>query len=196
MILVDTQPPTEQPTAPEKPRLEWKHVVSLSFAIGISLLIFLYHEQLGDLKHFAYAGAFVAMLIGNATVILPVPGLIIVYLLGSELNPLLLGLSAGPGAALGEMTAYFAGYGGSALIDNMKVYQQVKKWMERYGIVVITIMAAIPNPVFDMAGIVAGSLKLKWWQFLLAATVGKIIQCILIALAGSLSIGWVRGFLD
>jgi uncharacterized membrane protein YdjX (TVP38/TMEM64 family) len=63
-------------------------------------------------------------------------------------------------------------------------------------LIVIALMAAVPNPVFDMAGIVAGSLKLKWWQFLLAAAVGKIIQSTLIAYAGAWSIGWVRGFLE
>jgi uncharacterized membrane protein YdjX (TVP38/TMEM64 family) len=186
---------TEQSSS-EPQRFGWKHVVSLSFAVGISLLIFFYYEQLGDLQELAYAGAFLAMLIGNATVILPVPGLIIVYLLGGTLNPILLGLAAGPGAALGEMTGYFAGYGGSALIDNLKLYTRIKGWMEKYGLVVISILAAIPNPAFDMAGIIAGSMRLKWWQFLLAAAVGKTVQATLIALAGSLSIGWIRGFLD
>jgi membrane protein YqaA with SNARE-associated domain len=170
-----------QPQEPKNTRLELKHILSLGFAVGISLLIFIYHKQLGDLQHFAYAGAFVAMLIGNATVILPVPGLIIVYLLGGTLNPLLLGLSAGPGAALGEMTGYFAGYGGSAIIDNLKVYHTIKRWMEKYGLIVIAVLAAIPNPVFDMAGIIAGTLKLKWWQFLLVAMVGKTIQALMIA---------------
>lgn len=193
---MENEQAVEPQSSPEKPRLELKHIFSLGFAVGISVLIFLFYDRLGDLEHLAYAGAFIAMLIGNATVILPVPGLIIVYILGGTLNPLLLGLSAGPGAALGEMTGYFAGYGGSAIIDNLKVYQTIKRWMEKYGLVVIAVLAAIPNPVFDMAGIVAGSLKLKWWQFLIAAVIGKTIQATMIAYAGHFSIGWVRGFLD
>lgn len=188
-------PIAEKPSS-EPQRFGWKHVASLSFAIGVTLLIFFYHEQLGDLQHFAYAGAFLAMLIGNATLILPVPGLIIVYLLGGTLNPFLLGLAAGPGAALGELTGYFAGYGGSALIDNLGLYNRIKGWMEKYGLIVISILAAIPNPAFDMAGIIAGSMRLKWWQFLLAAVIGKTVQATFIALAGSLSIGWIRGFLE
>src|SRR5688572_30257581 len=173
-----------------------KHFVSLSFALGLSVLIYLNYDRLGDLKEFAYLGAFIAMLVGNATVILPVPGLIIVYILGGTLNPFLLGLAAGPGAAIGEMTGYLTGYGGSALIDNTRLYARIKGWMEKYGLVVISLLAAIPNPAFDMAGIVAGSLRVKWWQFLIAAAIGKTIQATLIALAGDLSIGWVKGFLD
>ncbi len=198
------EPTIAEATSAEEPAVKpneiqkfgWKHVLSLSVAVIVTVSIVLFYDKLGDLQHLAYGGAFLAMLIGNATVILPVPGLIIVYVLGGALNPLLLGLAAGPGAALGEMTGYFAGYGGSALIDNMKLYHRIRGWMERYGLIVITLLAAIPNPVFDMAGIVAGSLRLKWWQFLLAAWIGKTIQAVLIACAGALSIGWVRGLLN
>ncbi len=174
----------------------WRHALALLVAAGITAAILLSYQRLGDLRHLAYGGAFLAMLLGNATLILPVPGLIIVYVLGATLNPLLLGLAAGPGAALGEMTGYFAGYGGSAFVDNLKLYQRIKGWMERYGLIVITALAAIPNPAFDMAGVVAGSLRLRWWQFLIAAALGKTLQAILIAYAGHFSIGWVRGFLE
>lgn len=173
-----------------------KHLISILFAVGVTALVVIFQEQLRELEHLAYAGAFLAMLIGNATVILPVPGLIFVFALGGTLNPLLVGLVAGPGAALGELTGFAAGYGGSAIIDNLKLYQTVKRWMERYGPVVITAMAAIPNPVFDMAGLVAGALRMKWWQFLIAAWIGKTIQGLLIAYAGALSLGWVEQYLS
>ena len=70
---------------------------------------------------------------GNATIILPVPGLIFVFALGHTLNPLVVGLVAGPGAALGELTGYLAGYGSSAVIDNLKLYHRIQGWMEKYG---------------------------------------------------------------
>jgi membrane protein YqaA with SNARE-associated domain len=105
------------------------------------------------------------------------------------------GLFAGPGAALGELTGYAAGYGSSAIVDNLKLYKLVSKWMGRYGPIIITLMAAVPNPVFDMAGLVAGSLRMKWWHFLIAAWIGKTIQSILVAYAGALSMGWIEQFL-
>jgi membrane protein YqaA with SNARE-associated domain len=199
MEPTSTEEPLSQQSAVESgesQKFGWKHVLSLSVAVAATAGIVLFYDKLGNFQHLAYGGAFLAMLIGNATVILPVPGLIVVYVLGGTLNPLLLGLAAGPGAALGEMTGYFAGYGGSALIDNMKLYHRIRGWMEKYGLLVIVVLSAIPNPVFDMAGIVAGSLRLKWWQFLIAAWIGKTIQALLIAYAGSLSIGWVRGLLN
>ena len=188
-------PPNQQESERDEQSFGLKHVLSIAFAVGITVLIFAFRNQLRDLDKLAYAGAFLSMLIGNATVILPVPGLIFVFALGGTLNPFLVGLIAGPGAAIGEMTGYAAGYGGSAVIDNFKLYHRIKGWMERYGLIVITLLAAIPNPLFDMAGIVAGSLRVKWWQFLLAAWFGKTIQALFIAYAGLLSIGWVEQYL-
>ena len=173
-------------------RFGWKHVASLGFAIGVTLAIFIFREHLRNLDKLAYLGAFLAMLVGNATLILPVPGLIFVFALGHTLNPLLVGLIAGPGAALGEMTGYIAGYGGSAAVDDFKVYTRIKGWMEKYGLVPITVLAAVPNPLFDMAGIVSGSLRIPWWKFLVAAWIGKTIQALIIAYGGALSLGWVE----
>ncbi len=172
-----------------------KHVLMIAFAVGITLAIYAFRDRLRELQHLAYAGAFLAMLIGNATIILPVPGLIFVFALGGTLNPLLVGLVAGPGAALGELSGYLAGYGGSAVVDNLELYWRIRRWMERYGLIVITLLAAIPNPLFDVAGIVAGSMRIKWWQFLIAAWVGKTLQGVAVALAGALSLGWVEQLL-
>lgn len=186
--------PAEAP-AFERQQFSWRHAASIGFALTVTLLIFAFRDRLQDLEELAYAGAFLAMLIGNATLILPVPGLIFVFALGHTLNPLLVGLIAGPGAALGEMTGYLAGYGGSAALDDLDVYRRVKGWMERYGLATIAVLAAIPNPLFDMAGIVAGSMRIKWWRFVLAAWVGKTAQAIFIAHAGALSLGWVEQLL-
>lgn len=187
---------TEKQAASEKEKFSLKHVLALVFAVGITIGIYAFREQLRQLEHLSYLGAFLAMLLGNATLILPVPGLIFVFVLGATLNPLLVGLVAGPGAALGEMTGYAAGFGGSAVIDNFTLYHRIKGWMEKYGLAVITVLAAIPNPVFDMAGIVAGSLRIQWWRFLIAAWIGKTIQAVFIAYAGALSLGWVEKLLE
>jgi uncharacterized membrane protein YdjX (TVP38/TMEM64 family) len=172
-----------------------RHALAILGAVAITVLIVVFQDKLRGLGHLAYLGAFLTMLIGNATVILPVPGLAVVFALGATLNPLLLGLAAGPGAALGELTGYLMGYGGSAVADNLKVYQTIERWMERYGIVVIAVLAAIPNPLFDVAGMVAGVMRIRWWHFLLAALLGKTIQALVVAYAGSLSLGWVQEFL-
>jgi uncharacterized membrane protein YdjX (TVP38/TMEM64 family) len=173
----------------------WRQALAIIFAIGITILVVVYQDKLRELENLAYGGAFLVMLIGNSTVILPVPGLIVVYALGNVLNPLLVGLIAGVGAALGEITGYIAGYGGSAVIERSKLYNSIRKWMERYGTIVITLMAAVPNPVFDMAGLIAGSMRMRWWRFMIAAWIGKTIQATLTAYAGAVSLDWFKQIL-
>lgn len=194
-----TVPGDPPPPGGVEPRDEqsfgWGHALSIALAVGITAGIVVFEDRIVGLSHLAYTGAFLAMLIGNATVILPVPGLIVVFALGGSLSPLLVGLAAGPGAALGELSGYLAGYGGSAAIDNFALYHRIRGWMERYGLLVVGVLAVIPNPVFDMAGIVAGSMRIRWWKFLLVALAGKTIQGIAVAYAGALSLGWVEGLL-
>jgi uncharacterized membrane protein YdjX (TVP38/TMEM64 family) len=181
--------------AQRPPRFGLPQAVALVLAITIPVLIYVFRDEMQTFKQLGYLGAFLTMFVGNATVILPVPGLILVFVLGGTLHPLLVGLAAGPGAALGELVAYFAGFSGSGVVKNISLYQDIERSVKRYGPVVIAILAAIPNPLFDMAGLISGALGIRWWQFLLAAGIGKTIQAIAIAYAGSLSLGWVEQIL-
>ena len=185
------------PEAATDQKFGWQHALSLLFAVAVSIAIYAFREQIAQFKELAYLGAFLVMLLGNATIILPVPGLTFVFAMGGSgsLSPVLLGLAAGPGAALGELTGYAAGYGGSAVIDNLALYRRLEAWMRRFGPVVISLLAAVPNPLFDMAGVVAGGLRMKWWRFLLAAWIGKTLQGVLVAYAGALSWEWVARLL-
>jgi VWFA-related protein len=43
------------------------------------------------------------------------PGLVVLIPMGAAFNPFFIGLAAGVGGAMGEMTAYMAGYGGRGM---------------------------------------------------------------------------------
>jgi membrane protein DedA with SNARE-associated domain len=55
--------------------------------------------------------------------------------------------------------------------------------MERFGVWVIFVMSLIPNPVFDIAGITAGMMRIPFWMFLIAAWAGNVLKATLVALA-------------
>jgi membrane protein DedA with SNARE-associated domain len=173
----------------------WARVGAIVVAIAVTLLIAALADRIEELKALGYLGAFLIMLLGNATVILPVPGLIFVFVMGGALNPLLLGLCAGPGAALGELTGYLVGFGGVAPVQDSAIYRRFDCWMDRFGPLVIFVLAVIPNPFFDMGGLLAGASEMPIWQFLLAAWLGKTVQAVLIALAGRYGVNWVRDLL-
>ncbi|NDJ35040.1 MAG: VTT domain-containing protein [Chloroflexi bacterium] len=177
----------------ERPAFSWQHGAAILLAVGITVAIYLLRDSLTRFSELAYAGAFLAMIVGNATILLPVPGLIVIFALGGTLQPVWVGLAGGAGAALGEMTGYAAGFGGSPMIDKES---PLYEWMARFGLALVIVLAIIPNPFFDAAGVIAGAMRITWWQFLLTAWLGKTIQALLVALAGAYSLQWVESLLS
>ena len=161
------------------------HLLALLFSVGITALVIVFRQQLASLRGYGYLGVFVIAVLGNATVIVPVPSLAATFAAGTFLNPLLVGLVAGLGEPLGELTGYLAGYGGSAVIEDRARYERIRGWMRRHGFLTILVLAAIPNPLFDLAGMTAGAMHFPVSRFLLACWLGKTLKAILVAFIGS-----------
>jgi len=53
----------------------------------------------------------------------------------------------------------------------------------------LLVLSAFPNPLFDLAGITAGMMRVPVSRFLLACWIGKTIKSLAIAYLGSLSFG-------
>ena len=85
-------------------------LLAVAFVIAITACIFVFRDQVERLETYGYLGAFLISLITSATIILPVPGIVLIAALGAVYNPVLIGLVAGTGSALGEITGYMAGY--------------------------------------------------------------------------------------
>jgi membrane protein YqaA with SNARE-associated domain len=161
------------------------HLVALVVSLAITALIVAFRHELAGLAGYGYVGVFFISLLGNATVILPVPSLAVVFAGGGVLNPLIVGLVAGLGEPLGELTGYMAGYGGSAVVEDRERFKRVQEWMTRRGFLTILVLAAIPNPLFDLAGISSGMLHYPVTRFLLACWIGKTAKALAIAYLGS-----------
>jgi uncharacterized membrane protein YdjX (TVP38/TMEM64 family) len=82
-----------------------------------------------------------------------------------------------------------AGYSGQTWVDENPTYNRLTRWMQRYGALTIFVLAVIPNPVFDVGGVIAGALRLPPWKFLLSCAAGKVVKNIIFALAGHYGIG-------
>ena len=154
-------------------------------AIAITLAIVLFRDELARFERYGYPGVFLISLLGNATVVFPAPSLAVVFGMGGVLNPLLVGLVAGVGESLGELTGYLAGYGGQAVIEDWQMYDRLEGWMQRNGSATIFVLSAIPNPIFDLAGIAAGALRFPLARFLLSCWVGKTIKTVAFAFIGA-----------
>lgn len=161
-------------------------IIALLFVIAITIgILYLPEEQVEKLEGWGYIGIFLLSILANATVIIPAPGLLFVFSLASRFDPLWVGVAAGLGATLGELSGYLAGYSGQAVIENQKRYDQLVGWMEKNGPLTVAILAFIPNPLFDLAGMIAGILKMPVIRFLFFAMIGKIPKMLLTAYAGA-----------
>ena len=167
------------------------NILRLVIFIGvIALTVYLYtiRDQIRQLQGYGYAGLFVVSIVANATIIIPLPGIVLTSAMGTIFNPLGVAIAAGSGAALGELTGYLAGFSGQGVIEKSDRYKRILEWMKkkpRLADLTILILATIPNPFFDLAGMASGALRIPIWRFLLWVWIGKILKMLPFAYAGT-----------
>ena len=173
-------------------------IIAIILVIALTILILSFSDQIQaftetipGLGWVAYPAIFGVSIVANATIILPLPGVVLTSLFGSVFNPFLVALTAGLGASLGELSGYLAGFSGQGIVENSKWNERIQEWMSKYGQWTILVLAFIPNPLFDVAGITAGALKMKLTKFLFWCALGKILKMLVFALAGE----WVASLI-
>lgn len=162
-------------------------VASLLFVLVITIGILIAWDDIGRLGAYGYPAVFLVSLISNAAFLLPAPGIALVLAAGGVLDPIAVGVVAGLGAALGELTGYLVGQSGQSVFEDKPIYWHIEGWMKKSGTLVIFILAAVPNPIFDIGGLVAGALRMPVWRFLMGAWLGKSLRFVLLATLGSMT---------
>ncbi len=189
---------TKEPNKPDGPDNKGRAgrilVPALTLALVLIItggLFYLGRYQPEIIKRFiglGYLGCFVISLISNATVILPVPGILLFIPVIADFNPVLLGLVGATGGAIGEITGYLAGRSGRGLVRPGKTYARFEGWMKKYGMWGVFAIAAVPLLPIDVAGIIAGVARLPVWKFLLPVWAGKIVKYVALMLLAAW--GW------
>lgn len=168
---------------------------------GVALLIF--PNITNHAQGFGYGGIFLTNLLSTSTVVIPVPGLTataqaLIIREGKHAHyPWLVGLVGGAGMGLGEITLYYAGYLGAELARGRdlpgpewlrhgvsRVATGIKWLMDRWGMTTLFVLSAVPNPFFEVAGLTAGSVRISFRRFLVAALAGKLVRGVLLAYLG------------
>ncbi|HEX7975727.1 MAG TPA: VTT domain-containing protein [Anaerolineales bacterium] len=162
---------------------KYEKLFSILLFIGslvLSFAVFLIPIKPEQLSVLGYGGIFLITLLGAMTLFVSAPTMIAAFLIGSTLNPLLVGLVAGLGSALGETTGYTAGYATRNLIadpqEKMTWYWRIFNWMIKYPFLTLFLFSAIPNFITDVSGLIAGRIRYSYPKFLLATFLGKTIR--------------------
>jgi len=147
-------------------------------------------------------GFFIASIIANASIFLPVPIDILLFVISAEspdiISVLILGVLVGFGAAIGEMTAYIMGLLGVKAAERAKnkEFKQIgviRKRLHKSGMYFIFLGALTPFP-FDIVGITCGLIKYDPKKFFIAAVAGKVFRYLIIGIAGFYSLGFIKDF--
>ena len=160
-------------------------ILALVFVVGLTLFLYLNRDRVGELEVFGYPGIFLISLITNATLILPLPGVLFTSAMGAVFQPFWVAVAAGSGAAFGETSGYLAGFSGQGIVERTKWSDRIEGWMRKYGAVMVLLLAFVPNPLFDIVGVTAGILKMPYPKFLLWCMLGKILKMLAFAYGGS-----------
>lgn len=162
-------------------------LIMFPLVLSITVVLFIFSEELARFEELGYLGAFLVSLTANASVLLPMPALTILFPLGAAFNPLFIGLAAGVGGSLGEMTAYLAGYSGRGIWHDNKIYLRAVEWLKKWGMLTVFFFSVTPMPI-DAMGLAAGNLRFPAWKYIIACFPGKVIKYVTMAYAGQW--GW------
>ena len=187
-ITSATAQPEIRPVKFWVPRGRQPQLLALVIGLACVFIIIILRGPISAAKLVGYPGVFLLSFFGSAAMLLPIPGVASVCTVSIVLNPLLVGLIAGVGETIGETFGYAVGYGGQGVVVKSRFYRRVRGWMRSRGTLILFVVSAIPNPIFDVVGIAAGATKFPFGRFLVTVLAGKLCKSIVVAYACSVGL--------
>ena len=128
----------------------------------------------GGFGRLGLAGVFFVAMLSHLTVVARDMFVPVFLSLTPLYNPLILGSVAGCGAALGEVTTYFLGWGVAESVREGQrgMDDRVAGWISRYGMWVILLVSMTPLPDAPIV-LLAGSGRMPFKKLLVVEAVGK-----------------------
>ena len=190
-----------KPTISSNKRAYFLGVLGVVLTIIMAVAVVYFWEEVRELRHLGYLGAFLISILGGATILIPVPMLAVQFALGGVLNPVFVGLAAGLGETAGALTIYITGHGGSTALANSRhgklqaAYLRLISWMERRGSLTLFLLSSVVNPFFYPAALTAGALRFGIKRYFLICWAGKTIKGFTVAFAGYWGLRGLLGWL-
>jgi membrane protein YqaA with SNARE-associated domain len=180
--------------APRVPKAKRRHHIVIAIAGVIALIalnVALYFAPIDyrALTTFAYAGAFLVCLLANAVVAIPIPYIPVIAHIGATAeSPTLVVALAALGSVLGESVAFVVGRAEQGLVSEHPLYKRLHRLAERKWLAGLVLFGlAVPlNPLFDVAGLAAGAMGMRYRVFFVAVFTARLVRMALIVWLGVL----------
>lgn len=181
---------------------KFKKIFSILAGVVLAVLLALpyifFRDQIQQMQAFGYIGLFASCAISNISVLIPSSSTLIVVTAASALNPWLCVLVGGIGVALGEQTSYLCGKIGILGFGDHLSQKETKTmfWLRKNAFLTVFLFALIPLPIFDLVGIAAGAMHIRWHTYTIASMSGKILRFFLIIFSICYLLPWCLQFLS
>ncbi|MEM2110569.1 MAG: hypothetical protein QXX08_01680 [Candidatus Bathyarchaeia archaeon] len=153
-----------------------KSIINITAAITTAIIsaVILYETLITGnlLRENGLFGIFLAAMFSHLTIIGRGIFLPTFLPLTTLYHPLLLGLSAGLGGAIGEVTTYYWGLGIKEALRNNEKENILTKWIKKYGILALLMVAASPLPDTPLV-LLAGTARLPLLKIIIIQGIGK-----------------------
>ncbi|GEM_PF-912017 len=176
-------------------------VLAAAMAVGLYLILQLYPPIDVELvRRIGYSALIVAGIVSGLTFFLPVPVLPLVFAVSGVADP---AIAAGVTAAsmtTGMMGTYFIGKHRAKLPKKFlqegngfaAVWaRRAERWLRGTTVSSSFLLALVPNPIYDFAGVIAGSVRVPCLKFLFGTFMGKAVQTAIVAALGYFASGYI-----
>ncbi len=173
-------------------------------------------EVLSRFQAYSYLGLFILGLLSGFSLPMPMPYMVMTFVLGGILQPALVAVSCGLGLGIGGTLLYLTGRGGRKFFPFSRLLGLVHSapseggspsflarffhkakvphmiaLARRKGMWVVFLISAVPNPFFPPMAIALGTMRYHSWKFFLACWGGQTAKCLVISYCGYLGLGSV-----
>lgn len=169
-------------------------IVLLVAIVALSVAIFCFRDYFANVGEVGYIGLFLLCFLANSTVLLPAPSLMIAASCALILNPFLVAVVAALGSTLGEFVGYAFGKTGCDVSPRMRAFMDKLCGRIRNPSMLIFILALLPLPLFDVAGIYSGASRMGLGRFFLLCFAGKFLKMLVYTRMYDL-LEWALGYL-
>ena len=151
-------------------------IIFVVLIAALSVTIFVLRDKIQNVGEVGYLGLFLLCFLANCTVLLPSPSLMVAASCALIMNPWLVAVFAALGSALGEFVGYALGTVTKDLSPKFERLLDMLTARIHDQTLIVFLLALLPLPLFDVAGVYCGGTRMNVFRFFLACLLGKFIK--------------------
>lgn len=151
-------------------------IFSLGLTISIIIFLVLFPFDKDSFEKLGYLGIFISNTLSSATVLIPAPGILTTIYSTKYYNPFAIAIISSFSYVLGDFVSYIFGFGLENHMNKSKMFKKIEKLFNIHPFLFTFFWSSIPNPIFDVIGILAGASSFSIKKYFIAVTLGRIVR--------------------